>query len=100
MRVWHFLFLVMLSAILLTVSREPTGRVAIVVFFTGLGEFILGLTAIMFLFRTIAALGYSRSVLAWTEAFVTTIVVVVIASVTMNALLWCGVSLMQRVVPP
>lgn len=99
MRVSHLIFMVFVAAVLLTVAREPTGRVAIVVFFTGLGEFLLGLTAVMTLFRTVGGIGHARTRLAYFEAIASTLVVLVVASLMMNALLWVGVGLVQRAVP-
>jgi hypothetical protein len=99
MRILHLILGVFLAALLMAVSREPTGRVAIVVFFTGLGEFALGVTAVMALFKTLGALGEARSLLRQVEALVGTAAILVSASVVMNGLLWLGINLVRKVVP-
>jgi hypothetical protein len=99
MRLWHLLLGVFLVSILLAISREPVGRVAIVVFLTGLGELVVGLTAVMMLFQTIGAIGNAEDLLSYVTAIGATLVVLVAASVTMNALFWIGAELVQRVVP-
>jgi hypothetical protein len=98
MRLWHLIFLVMMSAIVLTVARESVGRVALVVFVTGLIEFILGTTFIMTLFRTFGAIGEAQRLTAYLEAILATALVLVVASYVMNLVLWAGVWLVQRVV--
>lgn len=98
MRLWHLIFLVMMAAIVLTVAREPFGRVALVVFVTGLIEFILGTAFIMTLFRTFGAIGEARHILAYLEAIVATALVLIVAAYAMMAVLWVGVWLVQRVV--
>jgi hypothetical protein len=98
MRLWHLIFLVMMSAIVLTVARESVGRVAIVVFVTGFIEFVLGTTFIMTLFRTFGAIGEAERLTAYLEAILATAVVLVVASYVMNLVLWAGVWLVQRVV--
>lgn len=98
MRLWHLIFLVMMAAIVLAVARESVGRVALVVFVTGLAEFILGTTFLMTLFRTFGALGEARRLTAYLEAVVATALVLIAASYIMNIVLWVGVWLVQRVV--
>lgn len=97
MRILHLIFAVMMAAVVMTVAREPVGRVALVVFITGSVEIVLGLTFIMTLFRTFGAIGEARSVLAYVEAIAATAVVLVVASYVMNTVLWAGVWLVQRV---
>jgi hypothetical protein len=98
MRLWHLIFLVMMAAIVAAVARESVGRVALVVFVTGLLEFILGTTFLMTLFRTFGAIGEARRLLAYLEAIIATALVLVVASYVMTAVLWVGVWLVQRVV--
>jgi hypothetical protein len=99
MRLSHLLLAVFLFATLFGVAREPFGRVAIVVFFTGGVVLWLALLAIMTLFRTLGALGEARSLYAHLEALVATGLVLVVASVSINAVLWAGTWLCLRVVP-
>jgi hypothetical protein len=99
MRVSHLLLVVFFCAMLFGVAREPHGRVAIVVFFTGGTVLILALLAIMSLFRTLGAFGEARTAFAHLEALVATMLVLVVASVSINAVLWAGTWLCLRVVP-
>ncbi len=84
---------------MLAVARDPVGRVALVVFLTGLAEIALGTTAIMTLFQTIGTIGAARRMATWVEALGATVLVVLGASFSMIAILWAGVWLVQRVVP-
>ncbi len=98
MRIWHLIVAVIITATFLTLWRDPVGRVALIVFVTGLGEVFFGLTALLALFRTIGAIGQARRLSAYAEALVATGLVLVVASALMNGLLWIGVWLVQRVV--
>ncbi len=98
MRLWHLLFLVLLVALILGIGRTEVGRVALIVFFTGLGEIILGTTAVLHLFKTLGAFGEARGLAAHFEALAATAMVLTLATVSMNAVLWVGVGLLQRVV--
>lgn len=95
MRLWHILFAVLLTALVLAVSRDLAGRVAIIVFFAGLGEVVLGTAALMHLFQTIGRLGAARGLFAHLEALVATIVVLALATASMNAVMWIGIVLLQ-----
>jgi hypothetical protein len=96
MRILHLILLVFFTAIILTLAREPAGRVAIVVFFTGLAECIFGTMAIMSLFQTVGAIGEADRPVAYLEAIIRTALVLLVATLTMNGLLWIGVWLVQR----
>ena len=98
MRVAHLLLAVFVAAILFTVSRDEAGRVGIIVFFVGLGEIVLGLTAIMWLFKTLGSLGAARDLMAHLEALVATALVLVVATASMNAVLWVGLAMLKVVV--
>lgn len=97
MRLWHLLAAVFLTAFLLVIARAEVGRVALVVFFTGLGEVVLGATALMQLFRTIGAFGAARDFLAHVEALAATALVLLLATASMNAVLWVGVAILDRI---
>jgi hypothetical protein len=99
MRLRHILFAVLLVALVLAISRNAAGRVAIIVFFAGLGEVILGTTALMHLFQTIGRFGAARGLSAHLEALMATIIVLVLATASMNAVMWIGVVLLQITVP-
>jgi hypothetical protein len=96
MRLIHLILLVFFAAIILTLARDPVGRVAIVVFFTGLAEFIFGTMAVMTLFQTVGAIGEADRPQAYVEAILRTALALVVATVTMNGLLWIGVWLVQK----
>jgi hypothetical protein len=98
MRILHLILLVFLVAIVLTVAREATGRVALVVFFTGLAVFIFALMAIMTLFRTVGAIGHANKPIAYLEAILATLLVLLVATLTLDVLFWVGMWLAQRAV--
>lgn len=98
MRLWHLLTLVLMVALVLAIARSDVGRVALIVFFTGIGEIILGVTALMQLFKTIGAFGEARGLTAHVEAIVATALVLLIATIGMNAVLWAGLWLLQELV--
>jgi hypothetical protein len=98
LRLWHFFLAIFLSACVLTAARSDAGRVAIVVFVFGLAEFICGTTAVMALFQTVGALGEAKRFSAYALALTATMLVTFVATIVMNALLWAGVGLVQKVV--
>jgi hypothetical protein len=98
MRLWHLVLVILFLAILLTVAREEAGRVAIVVFATGLVELVLALAAIMSLFRTMGAIGEARTLFGYCEAVLATLLVLVVASALMNGILWIGYWLVEAAV--
>lgn len=99
MRLWHWLLMIWMTATALAVARDPIGRVALVVFVTGLIEIILGTTAVMTLFRTLGAIGEARRLTAYAEAILATVLVLTVASISMNAVFAVGMRLAQVVVP-
>jgi hypothetical protein len=99
MRLYHLLLAVFFVALARAIARDEVGRVALIVFFIGLGEFVFGLIAVMTLFQTIGAMGEANSPAAYAQALAATALVLVVASVTMNALLWVGLGILQVVVP-
>ena len=65
MRLWHLVVFILVVGILLAIVRDTVGRIALIIFFTALGEVVLGTTAVLAFFR--------RSVQsAWPEAFSST----------------------------
>lgn len=98
MRIWHWLVCVMLAATVLGIMREEVGRVALVVFVTGLGEVFMGVTALLTLFRTVAAIGYAETLPSYAVAVAQTALVLVVASAVMCGWLWLGMSVLQAVV--
>jgi hypothetical protein len=98
MRLWHLLFAILMLGIVFAISRDDVGRVSLIVFVTGFAEFFLGTTAILALFQTFGSLGDARGLAEHTIAIVATILVLIVATVVMNAVLWAGVSLVESVV--
>ena len=97
MRLGHLLLTVLFTAIALAIARDAVGRVALVVFVTGLGEVVFGTAAIMALVQTIGAIGQAERPAAYAEALAATAVVPVVASLTMLGLLVVGGSLVLAV---
>jgi hypothetical protein len=98
MRLWHLLLTVLLGALLLSAARDPVAIVAVIVFVTGLGEVVLGTTAIMALFQTLGALGTARGLTAHAEALVATTVVLAVATALMTGWLFIGAWIVQAAV--
>ena len=42
MRLWHLIVAVAVASVLLSIAREPTARIFLIVFLTALGEFAFG----------------------------------------------------------
>jgi hypothetical protein len=82
---------------MLTAARDMVGRVALIVFFVGLGEFIIGLIAVMSLFQTVGAIGHARGLLSYAQAIGATAMILLVASLTMNGLLAIGIWVVQAV---
>jgi hypothetical protein len=95
MRLAHLLFGIVVIAVLLGVCREPAGRVAVVVFFTAIGEVAFGTTALLALYQTVGAIGHANGVIAHAEAVLATTVVLTLATAIMYAWLFAGVWLLR-----
>jgi hypothetical protein len=98
MRLWHLILGVFLAATCLAIAREEPGRVAVVVFITGLCEVALGTTALLILFRTFAGIGEARGAAGYVEAVAATVLVLVLASLAMNGVFWLGIRIMLKAV--
>lgn len=96
MRLWHFVLAIIVLAMILVVCRDPAGRVAVVVFFTAIGELVCGTTALLALFRTLGALGHAKGLIAQAEAALATTVVLAVATIVMSGLLFTGVWLVRE----
>jgi hypothetical protein len=99
MRLWHLIVFILALSLILAVVRDQVGRVALVVFATGVGEFVMGTTAVMALFRTIGALGEAKGLVAHVEAVATTTLVLVIATAMMSLWAFAGAWLVQVSLP-
>jgi hypothetical protein len=99
MRLWHLVMVILALGVIFTIVRDPVGRIALIVFTTGLGEVIFGTTAIMALFQTIGAIGEAKGLFAHVEAIASTTLVLVIATSVMSLWLFAGGWLVQAAIP-
>jgi hypothetical protein len=99
MRLSTLLYAILVIAILMGIVRDEIGRVAVIVFFTGLGTIIVVLGAIMALFQTVGAFGEAQTVLSHVEALAATAVVLLVATSMTLGLLFAGALLMQWAIP-
>jgi hypothetical protein len=99
MRLWHLLVAIMALSLIFTIIRDPVGRIALIVFLTGLGEVVIGTTAILALFETIGSLGEAKGVFAHAEAVAATALVLIIATTIMSSWLFAGAWLVQASIP-
>jgi hypothetical protein len=98
MRLGQLVFGIAIIGTLMALYREPIGRVFIIVFFTGLGEIVFGMTSLMALFQTVGAIGEADSISSHLEALLQTLVVLTIATAIMSGWLFAGAWLIQIVV--
>jgi hypothetical protein len=99
MRLWHLVFFILVLGIVLSISRDVVGRIALIVFFTALGEVVLGVTAVMALFQTIGEIGMARGLFEHGQAVAATTLVLIIATTIMSMWLFIGAWLVQVVLP-
>ncbi len=99
MRLWHFVVFILVLSILLAIVRDTVGRIALIVFFTALGEVVLGATAVMALFQTIGAIGMARGLFEHGQALAATTLVLIIATGIMSVWLFVGAWLVRAVLP-
>ena len=95
MRLWHLFVFIIAFGVVLAICRDPVGRIALIVFLTGVGEVVVGTTAIMALFQTIGALGEAKGLIAHAEALATTALVLIAATAFMSSWLFAGAWLVQ-----
>ena len=93
------MFLVLVAAVVFTLLRDEVGRVAVIVFFTGVGVTVGGLTAIMALFQTVGAIGEARTPFGYLEALAATALVLAVGSSAMLFLMFGGAYLVKLAVP-
>lgn len=99
MRLSTLAFLVLILALIFAIVRDEVGRVAVIVFFTGLGTVVAGLGSIMALFQTVGALGEARTVSAHVEALAATVLVLSFGSILVLGLLLGGGLLIRWSIP-
>jgi hypothetical protein len=99
MRLWHLFVAIMALSVIFTIIRDPVGRIALIVFLTGLGEVVFGTTAILALFQTIGSLGEAKGLFDHAEAVAATALVLIIATTIMSSWLFAGAWLVQSAIP-
>jgi hypothetical protein len=99
MRLWHLFVAIMALSLIFTIIRDPVGRIALIVFLTGLGEVVFGTTAILALFQTIGSLGEAKGLFDHAEAVAATALVLIIATTIMSSWLFAGAWLVQSAIP-
>jgi hypothetical protein len=99
MRLSTLVFAVLVLGTLMGIVRDEVGRVAVIVFFTGLSTCIAGVGSIMALFQTVGALGEARTIGAHVEALASTVLVLTVGSMLMLGLLFGGGLLLQWAIP-
>jgi hypothetical protein len=99
MRLWHLFVFIMALSLVLAITRDPVGRIGLIVFVTALGEVIIGTAAVLALFQTIGAIGEAKGLFAHAEAVATTTLVVITATTIMSSWLFAGAWLVQASLP-
>lgn len=99
MRLWHLTVFILMLGVVLSIVRDPVGRIALIVFVTALGEVILGTTAVLALFQTIGAIGLARGLFDHAQAVAATTLVLIIATTFMSTWLFVGAWLVQATLP-
>ena len=99
MRISTLLFAVLVIGTVMGVARDEVGRVAVIVFVTGLVTTASGVASIMALFQTIGAFGEARTPAAHVEALAATVLVLTVASTIMLGLMFAGALLVRWALP-
>ena len=95
MHLWHHVVFILVLAIV----RDTVGMIALIIFFTALGEVVLGTTAVLALFQTIGAIGMARGLFEHGQAVAATTLVLIIAITILSMWLFVGAWLVQAVLP-
>lgn len=98
MRLWHLILAIVVLAFAMTVARDPAGRVAMIVFGTGLGAVFLGTTSVLALFQSVGAIGEARGPGGHAEAIAATALVLTVATAGISGWLFLGMWLVQAAV--
>ena len=99
MRLSTTMFFVLILALVFSLLRDEVGRVAVIVFGTGLLVTIGGVIAIMGLFQTLGSFGEARTLAGYIEAFVATTLVLAVGSCGMLVAMFGGAYLVQWAIP-
>ena len=89
------MFFVLVLAVVFTLLRDEVGRVAVVVFVTGLGVTVGGVTVIMSLFQILGHLGEARTLAGHVEALAACVLVLTLGSGTLLATMFVGAYLVR-----
>ena len=92
-------FFILVLAVVFALLRDEVGRVAVIVFITGLGVTVGGVTAIMSLFQTLGHFGEARTLGAHVEALAATVLVLAIGSGGMLVTMFVGAWLVRWAIP-
>jgi hypothetical protein len=98
MRLWQWLVTVLVVGTCLGIAREEVGRVALIVFITGLGEVVLGTSALLALFQSVGAIGQASGPGEYAGAVAQTALVLLVATSAMMGVLWLGVTILMAAV--
>lgn len=99
MRLLTLMFAILVLAVVFALLRDDVGRVAVIVFVTGLGATVAGLAALMSLFQTLGAFGEARTFAAHVEALVASVVILALGSGGMLATMFVGAWLVRWAIP-
>lgn len=99
MRLLTLMFFILVLAVAFALLRDEVGRVAVIVFVTGLGVTVGGLAAIMSLFQTLGAFGEARTLPAHVEALAASALVLAFGSGAMLATMFAGAWLVRWAIP-
>lgn len=99
MRLWHLVVAIMATGMVLAITRDPTGRVGLIVFMTALGEVVIGTSTVLALFQTIGALGEAKGLFAHAEATASTALVLIVGTTLMSSWLFAGAWLVHATIP-
>ena len=99
MRISTLLFAVLVIGTVLGIARDEVGRVAVIVFVTGLATTVSGVAAIMALFQTLGAFGEARTLGSHVEALAATVLVLTVGSTIMLGLMFAGALLVRWAIP-
>lgn len=97
MRVWHGMLAIFLAAIVIKITENPAGKVAVVVFTTGLGLIILGATGLLWLFQTLGEIGAANGGGQRLAAVGASAVVLFLATASMTGVLLIGMSFLKAI---
>ena len=99
MRLSTLVLAVLVIGTVLGIARDEVGRIGVIVFFTGLGMAVAGVTSLMALFQTVGAFGEARSLTAHVEALAATVLVLMLGSSAILGVMFGGGLLVRWAMP-